>query len=71
MTAPNQPSYSQKLLRRLIWETKDIDDLCSLCDLYRSLEAQGDITITYRLRAEVKIQQKILTDRDRQNNLNQ
>lgn len=61
--APHQPHYGQPLLRRLIWQTKDIEDLVDLCRLYNELDAQGDITITARLRAEVKIQQEILLTR--------
>lgn len=64
MSYHNQPRYTQALLRRLIWETKDTEDLCDLCRLYRDLEAQGDITITQRLKMEINIQQRILIDRD-------
>ncbi len=60
----SQRQYPQALLRRLVWETKDIFDLTDLCILYRELEAQGDITITARLKAEVQIQTRILIGRD-------
>ena len=62
-----QPHYSQVLLRRLVWETKDLDDLVDLCRLYRDLEAQGDIVITYPLKAEVAVQTRLLVQRQKPN----
>ena len=62
-----QPRYPQALLRRLVWETKDLDDLVDLCRLYRELEAQGDIVITYRLKAEVAVQTRLLVQKQKPN----
>lgn len=66
------PHYSQTLLIRLIRQTKDIQDLCDLGLLYRDLAAQGDITITFRLKMEIRIQQEllILRDEEKENDIN-
>ncbi len=60
MATPNQPHYSQAMLIRLIRQTKDIQDLCDLGLLYKDLAAQEDITITFRLKMEIRIQQELL-----------
>ena len=70
MATPNQPHYSQTMLIRLIRQTKDIQDLCDLGMLYRDLAAQEDITITFRLKMEIRIQQELLILRKEENNDN-
>ena len=54
------PRYSEKILIGLIKETTDLDNLTSLCKLYRDLEEQGDIDITQKINREVQIQQKVI-----------
>ena len=70
MATPNQPHYSQAMLIRLIRQTKDIQDLCDLGMLYKDLEAQEDIKITFRLKMEIRIQQELLILRKEENNDN-
>lgn len=63
----SQPRYSQSLLIRLIRNTKDIQDLCDLGRLFRDLQQQEDITITFRIKMEIKIQQELLILRNEEN----
>lgn len=56
----SQPHYSQTMLIRLVRQTKDIQDLCNLGMLYKDLEVQEDIKITFRLKMEIRIQQELL-----------
>lgn len=70
MKTPNQPHYSQTTLIRLVRQTKDIQDLCDLGKLYRDLQAQEDIIITFRLKMEIRIQQELLILRKEENNDN-
>lgn len=70
MSTPNQPHYSQAMLIRLVRQTKDIQDLCDLGLLYKDLAAQEDITITFRLKMEIRIQQELLILRKEENNDN-
>lgn len=48
------PIYTQKLLLRLIFETKNIDDHARLIQLYQDLDAQGDIVFNQELQDVVK-----------------
>lgn len=60
MKKTQPPQYSESLLIRLIRETKTINDLTGLCNLYRELEKQNDIVITYKINSEVKLQQQTI-----------
>lgn len=60
MKKTQPPHYSESLLIRLIRETKTITDLTGLCNLYRELEKQNDIVITYKINSEVKLQQQTI-----------
>lgn len=66
----SQPHYSQTMLIRLVRQTKDIQDLCNLGMLYKDLEVQEDIKITFRLKMEIRIQQELLILRKENNDNN-
>lgn len=59
---PNKlpPHYSEKMMIELIRETTTIEDLTALCRLYKDLQKQKDIVITYKMKREVKLQQETI-----------
>jgi hypothetical protein len=56
----NPPHYSEKMMIELIRETKTIEELTQLCKLYKDLEKQRDIVITFRMTREIGMQQETI-----------
>lgn len=73
-TQPNKepPRYTEASLIKIVRETKNIEDLCKVGQLYKDLQEAGDIDITQKIILEVEItqQQHIFGKRIQDNNNN-